>query len=422
MAASKDPTTLGPQTKRYDFRTSLGAAEWGGMIPDGNPASLPDFRTRKCINTRMQGGGFVPRGGQRKLNAAALHAADACIRGLVDFQVGTKKSLRVVGDGCPDISASAGFYFGGYDFEQSPKFQPSVYYNSSTQKVVLGTYGADMLIGNDGELRKFQAIEPPYGQAALAISGSSQDIPLLTPSGATALTAIQEAFGFAFVGCDCGAGASKVITWDGVTERDDYIAINAPTGFGLYRDVIVLGFGGSPNEIRTRPAGSSPGTWTQVLPDAGTATFKQGVSYRDSFYFTTLGENLYRLTGSTLTRLVVGVTGIAAGSITFGIAVHGGNLYVAYTTNGSPTRGRIAKFDGTTWTGTHKDLTSQTSTVRAARALASYRGNLVVGVFDNGTGGGGVLHFSPGTATNGTYTVVSPGAVSNGDIDQILVY
>lgn len=421
MAADKNEYATGPQKKPFNYFAEQGRFEYRGMYPDGNPASVPVNGLRVLINGRLQGGQVVARPGQAKLNSSALDSATTCIGGLFDFQVGTRKSIMVIGDGCPAISSAVGFYLGLYDFDQSPAFQPQIYYNAATQRLAAGVYGDDLYLGLDNELKRYQAIDAGYGESALAISGSSQDIPILTlPAGFTLIPALQQFDGLLFIACEQGVGTSKVISWDGKTERDDVTGINAPTGFGLYRETLIMGYGGAPNRIDIRQVGDSPGTWTNVAPGAGTAAFKKGTSYKDLFYFTTGGEDLFSYNGTALTRITPGTTGIAAGSVTFGIATFNGFLYVAYTT--ATNIARLAKFNGTVWTAIEKDFTSQFATVTAARPMALYRGNLVVGAVQSGGPSGGVLLESPGTSTSGTWTRRTASLANNGDIDDILVY
>lgn len=420
MSAAKNQATLGPQTGAYNLRTKKDLFEWGGMIPDGNPASLPDNRPRRLYNARFRNGGIVPRGGQAAFNASALHSNSACIRSLADFQIGTKKSLYMSGAGCPGLSSTFGFFIGSQDFDQSPFFQPAVYYDGSTVGVVFGVYGGDLYFGVDAELKKYQPIAAPYGVSQLALSGSSQDIPIVTPSGTVQITCLKEFDGKLFLGCDSGTpGTCRVVAWNGLTEMEDVTGLNAPTGFGIYREVLIMGYGGAPNRIDIRAVGAPAGTWTNVAPGAGTAAFKRGVSYKDKFYFTTGADDIfvYDGTAGTLTRITTATTGIAASSITWGIAVFNNLLYIAYKT--ALSKGRLAKYDGTTWTPIEKDFTTQFTGVSSVRPLATYRGNLVVGATDST---GGVTLTSPGTSTSGTWVREVLNGSSSGALTDFLVY
>lgn len=416
--ATKRQTARGAQNSDFNFRARQGAFEWGGVMPDGEPGSIPVNRLRNHINGRYRSGILRPRGGVAKLTPSALHASDASVRGLVDFQMGTRRSLYCVADGCPGIHASAGFSLNWFDLDLEPQFQSGVYYDASTQGLVIEPYSGAILIGQDNTLRLLTIIDIGYGRSALAASGSSQDEPLITFTGFSKISAMKAFDGRVCVALDAGAGASKVISWDGTTEKADGLSsINAPTGMGEFRESLILGYGGAPNHIRVRSTGTPPGSWGTVNPDAGTAAFKIGVSFRDRFYFTTLGEDLYRFDGTNLNRLAVGTTGLPAGCVTYGICVAEGFLFVAYTT--AANQARIARFDGTTWTANYKDLTSQFgATVTAVRPIIPYRGGLVAAGVESGRG---TLFFSPGTTFNGTWTKLLPNATS-GEIDQLVAF
>ena len=99
MGAVKSAAVRDPDTHLFNYFTDMGTFEWGGVIPDGNPASLPDNRLRMLINGRFSRGSIVPRGGQRPIRKVALHAANAKVRGMFDFQVGTPYSLYMLAVG-----------------------------------------------------------------------------------------------------------------------------------------------------------------------------------------------------------------------------------------------------------------------------------------------------------------------------------
>jgi hypothetical protein len=391
MAAVKGQAARDLQTSVQNFRTQLGQFEWGGMIPDGDAGSLPPHRPRLLINTRRMGGSIVPRSGQKLF----LDLGDVgAINGLFDFQLGTKKSLAIVGIGCPGLSAGTGYSMGTYDIDQFPKAQPFIYYSTATISVFVATYGDDLYITSDKLLRKFQPTEAPYGQNGLAVSGSSQDISLYSAEAPfTSISALRQfsKAGLLFMCVDGGAGASKVKTWDGLTIRDDLTAVDTLTGFGEYRELLIAGFKAATNKIKTRDLG---GNWTTYSPNAGTCTFLAGVSFQDKFYWTTGGQDLFSFDGTNVVQLPFATTGIPVGSTTYGIAVMGGFLYISYTTAGG--HGKIASFDGTTWLPAIVDLTVTFPNMTAARPLAFYRNQLWLGGTETGGGNpGGNLYSSP---------------------------
>src|SRR5690242_5050659 len=100
---------LAPGFKRFEFRSGLGGAKWGGMYTEGDPAANPPFRPRMLLNARIVGGEVRERPGLSKVNSSAIHSSSACIRNLVPFESPSKK-LWVLGAGCPGINPTLGFY------------------------------------------------------------------------------------------------------------------------------------------------------------------------------------------------------------------------------------------------------------------------------------------------------------------------
>jgi len=222
-----------------------------------------------------------------------------------------------------------------------------------------------------------------------------------------------------FIAVDNGAGASYVTTWNTVTEIVDLASINAPSGFGIWRDKLVLGYPGAPNHIRVRDVGAPEGTWATVVPSAGTAKFQEGISYKGTFYFTTLDDDLFSFDGTTLTRITAATTGIDASSVTFGIDVFDDLLIVAYSTPAN--EARLLTYDGSTWTPVAKDFTADIgAVVTAARACRGYRNDFYVALIRNGVG---ELYRSSLDAITGTYTRIQQDAGGTaGSINQLLVF
>jgi hypothetical protein len=250
----------------------------------------------------------------------------------------------------------------------------------------------------------------PWGTENIALSGDSQDRPVKTFSGFT-IRALQAFDGKFFIFLDGGAGTSKTVSYDGVSMVDDDTSTQIVTGAGLYRDLLIAGYGTAVGKIRYRTRGAAPGTWADVA--AGGAGFVgRGVSYKDKFYMADGSTQVWVYDGSTLTSS----TTIGGAAIT-DLEVANGFLYAVYT-NG--TNGRIARYDGTSWTAIHKDLTTQVPTIDACRKIAWYRGDLWVHC--RTTTPGNILYKSPGSNTSGTYVLVATGAFSNvNDINQFLV-
>ncbi len=419
MVAPQRQTAKDAQKYDFNFRTGLNGLLWGGMFPDGDPESPPPNRPRLVINSTLRNGLWTARGGQRAINATALHASDACIPGLFDFPVGTPRQLVVLGDGCPDVSSSVGFSANLYDHEQLPLFQPGVYYNGATVGVAAAVFGDNLYLGEDLSLRRMNAIRAPWGSKQLAISGPGQDTLIRTFTTGTSISALL-AFDGKLFGCIDNGGSSEVFYFDGVTIHDDSATLTDKVQrFALFRDTLILGFDGTPNEIQVRTIGAKPGSYSTVAPGAGTCNFWRAASYKDVLYITTNGEDLFSFDGTTLTRIPVATSGIPANSKTYGIASAYGNLYVAYE-DVTGTAAKLAKYDGSTWTAVEKNFTAQDATMRAALDLVLYRGNLHVAMRDSATIYS--LFQSPGSSVTGTWTETSQSGSVSGPINELLVF
>ena len=426
--AAKRETARGPQTRTFNYYPQQGQFEWGGMLPDGSSGTLPPNRPRLLINALLHGGRFIPRGGQTPLGTID---AGACVTSLVDFQLTGRRTLYLVADGCPGVSSTVGFSILFFDHEQEPDLQAGVYYSASTAGVAIGTFGDKLYVAVDDAIKVLQLIETRFGESALAVGGTEQDVTLWTL--ASPLTQVRPILAFdgkLFFGCDGGAGTSLVLPFDGVTfGPDDLTGINPPYGMGLHRETLIMGFNGSTNAIRVRSAGAVPGTWATVAPGAGTVRFMgngAGASYKDLFYIANQADDVYSFNGTALTRIVAATTGIAAGSLTKSCIVYQGVLYVLYQTAATGGSVRIASYDGTTWTAIAKDLTAQFGTspdVDVARQLLLYREQLYALCVTQAPGSVGRLLRSPVGNPTGTWEDLGPtGATVPGDLDFALVY
>lgn len=403
-----------PGYDRFEYVVGLEGFEWQGMRTEGSPARGPVNRPRLIINGRIQGGEIVERAGLTKFNGSVFHDAAACVRHIDDFPVGPKK-LWIRGDGCPDIDASTGFHLANMDQEQNPEYQRSVYYNGATSNAVMARFDGRIYIGVDSDLRRLTLVQPDSGTEMLTSGGSSQDTIVANFSGFT-IRCLQAFDGKLFIGLDNGAGASKIATYDGVSVRDDLTSINVPTCFGLYRvqgggDSIVVGFGAATNAIRYRPTGDSPGTWTSVAPGAGTLGALEMASYKDVLYIADGSGEVWSYDGSTLAVAQTVGSATAVRSVT----VFNGLLYYGYETASAAI---IGTFNGSVWTDVHKNLTTQFTGTSSIRSLKAYRNSLYAAGIRSSSGR---LFFSPETSTSGSWTQVVPGAVTTGDLDELMV-
>jgi hypothetical protein len=406
---------LQPGFKRYEFKSGFDGFRWGGMYTEGAPSSNPRGRPRLILNGRFYGGDIIERPGLSLFYDFA--AASTEVDTLGDFQPAKSLKLWILGDGCPGVSSSVGFYLANLDQEQSPEFQRAVYYSSAVTALHIATYDNYLYVGTDADLRRLQIIRQPFGTEAISVSGTSQDTPIKTFTGFT-IRCLQAFDGKLFIGLDNGAGASKIVTWDGLSFRDDITGINAPVCFGLYHapkagDTLVVGFAAASNHIRYRVTGDSPGTWTTKAPGAGTIASVSMATFKDKLYIAdgTTGIWAFDADANTLTSVRNPGSATAVRALT----TFNNLLYFGYET---ATSGIIGKYDGTTWTDVEKNLFTQASCT-SIRTLADYRGRLWVGGIKGLNGGH--IYFSPLTVTTGTYGDITPNLSFNGDIDVLMV-
>lgn len=422
MTAVKPATTKGPQTKQFGFHAM--DKPWTGMQPDNNPAVLPNNALGLVINSRFRDD-VMPRKGQHLYNQTPLVSANANITGLIDFQMSTRRSLYIVADGCPGISTTVGASIGIKDWEMEPRTQPVVYYNTSVGFPKMASAFGDLYVAVDNVLLKLQVIDGGYTEPTLTISGPSQDIPIFTFTGYVKVTDIIGFDGQLFIGLDTGVPGGAVFAFDSVTMHTNELLglAQMPIGFALLRELLVMGFGGAPNNIRVRTAGASPGTWSTVSPGAGTITWRQGASYRDNVYITTgVDANVWKYDPTAATLSIFKTFGGGGTPITYNLCVHtDGFLYVTWADGTNPF---MAKYDGTTWTDKHKQFASQFPGPSPPKPIvcapiASYRGNVEVGCTQ---GDPGAIYTSPGDNTSSATWDRNIANGVNGSLDSFLVY
>jgi hypothetical protein len=346
------------------------------------------------------------------VNSTTLHNANAKVIDLQDFQVRTRK-LYTLFTGCPGISAVLGFSAGWYDSDQSPAWQRGVYYNGASGNMVAGVYDGQLYLGVDDKLRVLKLINAPYGNSeSLAIAGIEQGEHLGVFTGFT-IRALQEFDGMLFIGLDAGAGASKIVTWDGLTFRNDVTGIDPPTAFCKWRNKLVGGH--STSGIRIRNEGASPGTWSTV---AGAVVSVHMTSYKDSVYITNGSTAIWKYDGSSLAsdRTIAGAA--IRGLTTFN---DGSAQYLFYGYQSSGNAAIIGRYDGSSYVDVHYNITATYSAARLPRTLRAYRGGLAALV--NTAANGGRLYLSKGNDTDGTvaYTeVAQPNGGTSGALEMVV--
>jgi hypothetical protein len=384
---------------------------FGGIAPEGNPGNVPPNRFWRLINTR-----FVPTGGIKSrqtievFNPLEPLGSITHVTSLYDFQTTVLRRLYVMVRGCISISSSVGSSLMWWDHDQSPTLQRGVYYSTSSGLPYFAPFDGFLHIGLDSSLGRFTTVNPPYGQEALAGSGTTQQQPIATFPGFS-FTALRAFDGKLFGALDAGAG-SKIITWDGQAVRDDLTGIPAPTQLGVWRNQLVAGFAAAANQIRIRRTGSTPGTWTTVTPGAGTIATEQMVSYKDNLYITDANNFIWVYDGATLT-----VAHAIVNAIMYGLEAFEGYLYFSYTDTGT-SHGVIGRFDGTVWEDVHKDLTDQEPTHLYPKRLRRYRSDLYMAGATNT--GSGQLYVSPDSDTAGVWpAIIDGGGIAVGGIEDL---
>lgn len=312
---------------------------------------------------------------------AYIHDANARIHPQ-DFRPGSPFRLWYAGEGCPGESLGTGFFLGHYDPEQYPNLQRAVYYSGSLLGVNIAPYGGQPMVSVDLEFRQLNLLPVPWGTENIAVSGVGQDVLLadlsLAPWSLTSVEVMYEFDGLYFI-VGQAAGGYKVLTWDGRTIREDDSGTGIPTGLGLYRDSLILGFTSAANKIRIRERGESPGTWRTVTPGAGTVACVRGLnsirSYRDNAYIVDgPGGNIWKYTGATDT-LAIDRT-LAADTVSC-LTVGFGRLYFGWVRT-SDGFAKIGMLDGVTYTDLVKDMEDVVSLADDIPAMEFYRNSIVV--------------------------------------------
>lgn len=388
-----------PKYKRAEFRKGIsGFPGWEGQERDGDAASIAPNRPRLVVNGTFRGDQIISRGGQSRVNEDPFDLEN--VRSLFDHQIDHPVKLYMIMAGCLGPSGPLGF--GGisyvvFDQEADPVFQRACYYPGSVSGGNLVKFDDRIFISVDNVLKKLNFVSTPYGTEQFTIVSEFQDREIYT--FADMITALATFDNKIFCGIADGA-TSKMYTFDGLTIVDDtggnFSA--APTGFGTYRDFLILGYGAAANKISYRRAGASgAAVWTDVA-GATEGLIDKGVEYKDKFYWVGVGDDVWVYDGATIAS-----ARNIAGATMGGVVVANGNLYVSYTIAGA---GALALFDGSTWTNLHKSFSGQLTT---ATKIEWFRNCLFVGG-ETAIGGHDILQ-SPTTDTGGVWTSMPSGLV-----------
>lgn len=383
-----------------------------GMRRRGDPGACPFPYWWLLINCRFDDG-FGDRGGAGAFLETGGGSSTDEVISLFDFQQvsggSTRNKLFVVIDGCPGISSVAGASLNWFDQNAASPFGRGPYDGTATVDPVLGFYDGRMYVGADDKLKVFTPIEPDREDEILDIAGFDQTEVLRVFTGFT-IKFLRSAFGYLFIGLDGGAGASKIVRYDGITFEDDDTAIDPPTVASLFRDEYLVA-GLSTGGLRVRTAA---GAWSTVASAAVPNAMRE---YRDNLWFTASGTTLYKFDSAAITAARV-----VAGATMLSLATAFGNLYYGYSAGAAGAI--IGRLDAAgAYVDAHKSFQAQLATATATRQLEFFRGQLIAGVNTGGPSTGSRMFFSPGSDTgNATWEVLQPNVAANGDIVAFAVY
>lgn len=447
-----------------NFRRGVnGFPGWGGMRLYGEPANLGNY-FRHVENGRPRYGLWFRRPGYEQLNTTTVHSTSAHFNWCSSVET---NPLRIygAGGGCTGVD-TVGFTLTWFDMDQEPRLQRSTYY-STIEDLSVGLFDNRIWVGlsdtapsRTSEFRRYETVAAPWGKDQVDLAGRKQEYPIYTFPGRT--IAWMETFdNKLFISLDDGttggAADNRLAAYDGLSMFDGSVTTMPADLSGLdypittmcrTRDFLVAGFASGFNRIMVRKVGAVPGTWNTVIPAAGTIQARRMVEYKNQLYVVPggTGANATNIwawndteppsyAGATLTT----VRTIANSEIT-ACAVFNGYLYYGWRATGN-SHVMIGRYDGTTWTDSHKDLTAQAtdsgsvpSLLKRIDDLVAYRGSLYAAVFSDIQANppvvdGVYLVYSPGTATSGTWviqnrqTVANPGGSSpvNSDNDRRLL-
>jgi len=384
--------------QRFELRPGVaGFPPWSGHQQDGDSGSNPPSKFRYAQNVRFRSGEVVDRPGYAKINDTVLGSSNSCVRGLIDYHVNTARNkLWIVTIGCLGFSGENGATFWSYDPEQQTQIQALAYYTGALDKVLpIAEYEGDLYFGDNSLVRIFRLSIQDYGGGTFQSSGRSNAVPLEEFAGYTIATMLKFD-GKLFIGLANGA-TSKIVTWDGISIRDDLTGINPPVTMVEWRDQLVVGFAAASNYLKLRQKGFTP-SWTTVTPGAGTvAAYGENsmLSYRDDLWIANGGTDLWKYDGTTLASVRTVATAVSVRTL----AELNEYLYYGWNTGTGVGTARVGRYYGinTTFEDIHKNLGAQFTLDGPIYRMVAYKSSLVAGL------SGTRVVLSPGRDTPGTW-------------------
>jgi len=374
-----------------------GFPGFGGMLLDPDAGALPPNRLRFVQNGRFANGNVRTR---PSLMPFSPDLGVDCFNGLYDFQPVRPHKLVIFTSGCSFGATALGKSILFFDVDQFNRISYVNYYASASGSAIPALFDGEVYIGFDSTFKKLAPLTAPYGTEPLTLGGKLLDFPITTFPGFT-IRAMAAFDGKLFISLDNGAG-SKVVTWDGLSIRDDDTAPGAPVlVFQTFRNMLVAGFAAASNKIRWRATGASPGSWTDQAPGAGTIASVQMRSFKDNLYITSNTVSIWRWTGPGGTLL--SDHSLPANGRSQGIDLfdRDGNLYFSWDKS-TDLGVRVGKYDGAVYTDTLKDLLAQFPTDgKTAGNLRTFYGSLYT--VGSSAGGVGALFGSPDSSLTGSW-------------------
>jgi hypothetical protein len=373
------------------------------MLLDPDAGALPPNRLRFVENGRFANGNIRTR---PSLVAFSHDLGVDCFNGLFDFQPVRPHKLVIFTSGCSFGGTGLGKSILFFDMDQFQRISYVNYYGSALNSAIPALFDGEVYIGFDNTLKKLAPLTAPYGTEPLTQAGKRLDIPITTFPGFV-VRAMLAFDGKLFISLDAGA-ASKVVTWDGLSIRDDDLPGAPVVVFQTFRNMLVAGFDAAANKIRWRATGGSPGTWVDVPPAAGAITSVQMRSFRDELYITSNSPDIWKWEGPTGVLLVTHTLPANARSQGIDLFDRDGNLYFSWDKT-TDLGIRIGKFDGAVYTDTFKDLFAQfAGEGKLAGNLRSFFGSLyTVGASTGAPSafpiGTGFLFGSPDSSLTGSW-------------------
>jgi len=385
-----------PGGKPFEFVRGAGDFPgWGGVHSERGRMAPPSNRPQMAINLIARGGRLVAR----PYEIEDYVSSWANVHGIFDLDCPPIHLWAVMND-CPAVTGGTVMT---YSFDEKPEFQiVAKFWGVGGGSMAIGSFGTDVYVGENANLRLMHQRSVQYGQA-LQAQGDLGSRVVYKFSGTTPIVrSILEFDGSLWIAV-CVSGPNYAIyQWDGATMVASTTGAGDAVSMGLWEDNLVVSFNNAgSNIIRLRSSGAG-GAWSTVVPAAGSllaARAPQTIkSYRGDLYIVDATTGIWRYNGVTLSSVHT-----VAGATMKALEVFNDKLFYAYDLAATCC---IGEYDGTTatWTDVRKNLTTQYTYNRKIHGLCSFRGSLWAGV--------GSYLYSSSDGESSYYTarmVVSPG-------------